>query len=429
MASALALTLTVSLTDRAALRLRSLAGYGGAGPSSLQYHHQNQHQHRHRHRIRIPGACIVPAPRRGYHACGTRREAHTAASDRKSSTGFANTDAPSRLFKPRAKSSQSSQRKNTNLSSHSSSSSLPQRTTQHTTTTTTTATAASSSSNTWLATNLNPNAYTSDRQWPWRPIPISNFEKRFKSRMKPDPSPKSSGSESAAAAAEEGGGGGGGQSGQPEATEYRLIFSRPLPSSPWKRILLATGLTWLGCVWFVIPDKPKIEGLDGNDVGYGTYLAGTTANFLLDQIPFIALAGAVLSLNKTLRLLRVVTRLEQVRAPSSNDSSVAQRVWVRMRTGRSTLDGLVPSKKEYRDVEIGDVTLSGMRSTQGPVLDLKITPADPSKTASRIRDRRPYWMDLRDSPKAALDAERSGKDYVVSLNRLQQVFGKIDLGN
>ncbi|OCF35361.1 hypothetical protein I316_02910 [Kwoniella heveanensis BCC8398] len=280
-----------------------------------------------------------------------------------------------------------------------------------------------------------------DPQWPWRPIPITKFEKRFsKSRMPPDPASSE------------------GQ--RPTATEYRIIFSRPLPSSPWKRILLATGLTWLGCVWFVIPDKPRVEGLEDEDVGYGRYIAGTTANFLLDQVPFIALAGAVLSLNKTLRLLRVVTRLEQVQAPaqaqahpspstaalqgggSTGSSAIAggsagnSRVWVKMWTGRSALDGLVPSKKEYRDIEVADVGLSGVRSAQGPVLDLKISPSPSNPTSSQSlkvssssRDRRPYWMDLRDSPKDALDAEKSGKDYVVSLNRLQQVFGKVDFGN
>ncbi|OCF38432.1 hypothetical protein I317_07798 [Kwoniella heveanensis CBS 569] len=373
------------------------AAASAAGPSSLRYR----------------------SPRRGTQTCG-RTPASSAVSFSSAGSGAGaaagskskpvQTGSSAPLFKPRANS-------NPPESSHqrSSSSSLP------------------------TGPGLTP--LQNDPQWPWRPIPITKFEKRFsKSRMPPDPASSE------------------GQ--RPTATEYRIIFSRPLPSSPWKRILLATGLTWLGCVWFVIPDKPRVEGLEDEDVGYGRYIAGTTANFLLDQVPFIALAGAVLSLNKTLRLLRVVTRLEQVRAPaqaqtrpspstaalqgggSTGSSAIAggsagnSRVWVRMWTGRSALDGLVPSKKEYRDIEVADVGLSGVRSAQGPVLDLKISPSPSNPTSSQSlkvssssRDRRPYWMDLRDSPKDALDAEKSGKDYVVSHNRLQQVFGKVDFGN
>ncbi|WVF72341.1 hypothetical protein IAT40_007155 [Kwoniella sp. CBS 6097] len=389
------------------------------GPSSLHCRIQP------RNRTRIQG------PRSGFqsqiHVCASRAAPTSTTSSNsktKTNSGPTETRPPSSIFKPRVKAtsptptptptrSQSKSDTNTSPIPHHSSqrAHLPSNA-PSTSSSTATATSASASASAPVSASASaPVSATlpNDPQWPWRPVVLTKFEKRFKSRMEPDPK----------------------DGGRPTATEYRTIFTRPLPSSPWKRILLATSITWLGCVWFIIPDKPRVEGLDEQDVGYGRYIAGTTANLLLDQIPFIAFAGAVLSLNKTFRLLRVVTRLEQVRAPASPADPLqgqGQRVWVRMRTGRSKLDALVPSKKEYREFEIADIGLSGVRSAQGPVLDLKITPSDP-KVKSWNRDRRPYWMDLRDSPQATLDAEKSGKDYVVSLNRLQQVFGKIDWSN
>ncbi|KAK8869941.1 hypothetical protein IAR55_000509 [Kwoniella newhampshirensis] len=205
--------------------------------------------------------------------------------------------------------------------------------------------------------------------------------------------------------------------------EERVIYARSLPASPRRNLFLACSMAWFGILFYLMPDKPRMpDWWSVEDVGYATRVWGTINNHLLIEAPpYLAVIGGGVALYRVFLTTRRVTRLSLIRIPHSASSPTGgegkEEIYLRMMTGRQALLGRLAKP---RDFQLGDLTVAAVPGRSGKGF-LSLVVADGARRS--WTEERPYYMDFRDTR----FLNETQEEVVVSLNRLENVFGKVDL--
>ncbi|KIR38002.1 hypothetical protein I307_06169 [Cryptococcus deuterogattii 99/473] len=200
--------------------------------------------------------------------------------------------------------------------------------------------------------------------------------------------------------------------------EERVIYARPLSFSPRKHLFLGCTLAGCGVMFWMMPDKPRMADWFSEDVGLFKRILGTINNYLfLDLPPFLAFAGTTLVAYRILfATARRVTKLSQIRTRSDGAQGIETKTSLKLQTGKQDLWG-----KGYgvRDLDIADVRVESVPGRAGKgYLSLTLRP---EAIKHKWIERRPYYMDFRNSRFVA----ETNQEIVMSLNRVEHVFGKV----
>lgn len=173
----------------------------------------------------------------------------------------------------------------------------------------------------------------------------------------------------------------------------------------------------------------------------GRRILGTINNYLfLDLPPFLAFAGTTLVAYRILfATARRVTKLSQIRTRSDGAQGIETKTSLRLQTGKQDLWG---KGSGVRDLNIADVRVEAVPGRKSSYLVkssilwyganmtwphpgagkgyLSLT-LRPEAIKHKWIERRPYYMDFRDSRFVA----ETDQEIVMSLNRVEHVFGKV----